>query len=218
MTATMGGDLMGVRQLARHLGVNASTISRQIAKGIIPNRGTPEQPMVSLAEAERARAANLDPSKQRDWHPRAAQPHNPPHLTTEAAAPASNPGAANTEREPDSDEDDAEAEEAAAVIAPRTEERSGFNRAATAHKAVQARLAQLDLEERTGRLVGMEGVRNETATQFQALADRVQSAARGIAGRLATMGDEREIAQLLRQTLDQAMNDLSAELMADAAE
>jgi len=64
-TAGGGGGLVGVREAARQLGVNPSTISRQVAKGIIPNRGTPRQPMVDLAEARQARATNLDLSKQR---------------------------------------------------------------------------------------------------------------------------------------------------------
>lgn len=62
-------DVVGIREAAKALGVNASTISRQVAKGVIPNRGASGAPKVSIDEARRARATNLDPSQQRAPEP-----------------------------------------------------------------------------------------------------------------------------------------------------
>ena len=65
---TAQSDIVGVREAARQLNVNASTISRQLRAGIIPNRGTDRDPKVSVEEARRARQNNLDPSQQRGAH------------------------------------------------------------------------------------------------------------------------------------------------------
>jgi len=57
---------VGIRECARQLGVNASTISRQVASGVIPNRaGEGQQPKVLISEARSAREQGLDRSKQR---------------------------------------------------------------------------------------------------------------------------------------------------------
>jgi hypothetical protein len=58
-------DIVGIREAARTLKLSASTLSRQVRSGIIPNRGTPQSPKVSLAEVKTARAENLDPAQQR---------------------------------------------------------------------------------------------------------------------------------------------------------
>lgn len=59
------GKLVGIREAARQLGVNASTISRQVAAGVIPNHGGDGSPLVDPEEARSARQLNLDPSKRR---------------------------------------------------------------------------------------------------------------------------------------------------------
>lgn len=58
-------DIVGIREAAGQLGVAASTISRQVRAGIIPNRGTGEAPKVSVSEARAARAKNTDPAQRR---------------------------------------------------------------------------------------------------------------------------------------------------------
>lgn len=58
-------DIVGVTEAARAIGVHKSTISRQIAAGKIPNRGTASAPKVSITEARQARADNIDPAQQR---------------------------------------------------------------------------------------------------------------------------------------------------------
>lgn len=64
MEAAESADVMGIRAAARALNKSASTISRQVAAGIIPNRGTTAEPKVSLAEAKAARAVNLQPEPE----------------------------------------------------------------------------------------------------------------------------------------------------------
>ena len=58
-------DIIGIRAAGAILGVAASTISRQVKAGIIPNRGTCKEPKVSIVEATAARKGNIDPAQQR---------------------------------------------------------------------------------------------------------------------------------------------------------
>jgi hypothetical protein len=59
------GDLAGVSEAALKLGVNKSTISRQVKSGMITNYGTAAKPLVSIEGAKLQRAGNLDPALQR---------------------------------------------------------------------------------------------------------------------------------------------------------
>jgi hypothetical protein len=65
-------DVMTLTAAAREIGVAVSTLSRQVKAQKIPNRGTPERPMVSLSEARAARADNLNPLMARTPAPAAA--------------------------------------------------------------------------------------------------------------------------------------------------
>ena len=51
-------------EAAPQLGVHKSTLSRQVAAGLLTNRGTARRPMVDVDEARAQRAALLDPAKQ----------------------------------------------------------------------------------------------------------------------------------------------------------
>lgn len=46
--------LVKMSEAARQLGVHRSTIGRQVAAGIIPNRGTDAEPLVDVEEARQA--------------------------------------------------------------------------------------------------------------------------------------------------------------------
>lgn len=60
----MQGELVGVSEAARQLGVHKSTISRNVTAGIIPNHGSDDEPLVNVEEAREARDRELDPTKQ----------------------------------------------------------------------------------------------------------------------------------------------------------
>ncbi len=57
-------ELVGIRECARRLEVDPSTISRNVSAGIIRNHGTDEAPLVNVEEARRDREAFLDPTKR----------------------------------------------------------------------------------------------------------------------------------------------------------
>lgn len=58
-------DCVGLTACAAKVGVNKSTISRQLAKGLFKNWGTEREPLVSIAEVKKARSRDLDPALQR---------------------------------------------------------------------------------------------------------------------------------------------------------
>jgi hypothetical protein len=72
-------DVVGIREAATALEVAASTISRQVKNGIIPNRGSAFAPKVSISEARTARAERLDPAQRR-----------PPQIQAAAVTPGYN--------------------------------------------------------------------------------------------------------------------------------
>src|SRR5262245_5311276 len=203
MTAAEGHDsitagdahLLGVRAAARELKLNPSTISRQIAAGIIPNRGTADAPMVNPAEARAARAAHVDRSKQRG--------PNAPLFAGEV--PAAAPRPVEPVEDPDTDDD-----ETASPATPPSD-RLSYNTARTARESYQAKLAQLEYEERIGRLVPKSEVELEAFDAARLLRDRILAAP----GQLATMTEEREIAALLRDELRRALTEASHDVNAD---
>jgi len=73
-TSEATGSLVGLREAARLLTesgkpIHHGTLSRQIQRGQIPNRGTAEKPLVNIDEVIRSRAANIDPRLQRQPQP-----------------------------------------------------------------------------------------------------------------------------------------------------
>src|SRR5579871_387393 len=49
--------LVGIREGARQLGISHTTLSRQVARGLVPNHGTATAPLIDLSEARKAREA-----------------------------------------------------------------------------------------------------------------------------------------------------------------
>lgn len=118
-------DPVSLTEAAKQLGVHKSTLSRQVAAGIIPNRGEPGgAPMVNVDEARVARTQGLDRSKQRG--------DGAPLFSAAIAVAAA----------PDDDE-------------PAAPAKGGvqYQQARTAREGFQARLAQIELEKQLGNLV-----------------------------------------------------------------
>lgn len=167
--------LVGIRECARILekrGVqlNASTITRQVQAGIIPNHGTADgKPLVDPDEVIAARARNVDPSKQRG-------PDSPLF-----GAPA---------------DDGSEVEETAA--APSGKREVSFSAARTASEAYKARMAQLDLEERLGNLVDKQEVVDFFTEAGLILRQGLMLRSGDMAGRLVGLSNPSEIAAIIK--------------------
>ena len=132
-------NLVGMREAARRLAQNPSTVSRQIATGIISDHGRVDAPLIDVEEARAARAAragHLDRSKQCG--------SETPLYTGDG------PAAAHlTEPDEDANEDDEETVGSVSTAAKRP----SYTTARTAREGYQAKLAQFEYVERIGRLV-----------------------------------------------------------------
>ena len=165
----MTESLVGIRECARELGVNASTVSRQVRAGIIPNRGTKDAPLVLVSEARGARRRNLDQSKQRG-------PGAP------LFAPADQEGDSTADVQSEAEDE------------PRAHgegKRSGldFNKARTAREGYQARLAQIELEDRLGNLLDRAETVDAFFTLGTALREALERRAPELAARLDGVAD-----------------------------
>jgi hypothetical protein len=90
---------------------------------------------------------------------------------------------------------------------------TSFAKFRSAREAYQAKLAQLDYEERAGKLVKKDEVEREAFDISRQLRDRFLSLPQELAGTLVGMSDEKEIAKFLRakirDALMEASNDVS---------
>lgn len=96
---------------------------------------------------------------------------------------------------------------------PQTNGHTSFAKFRSAREAYQAKLAQLDYEERAGKLVKKEDVEREAFDISRLLRDIFLSIPQEVAGTVVGMNDEKEIAKFLRlkirDALMEASNDVS---------
>jgi DNA-binding MarR family transcriptional regulator len=175
-----GATLTGVRDAARVLGVNPSTISRQLDKFVA----------AGLVEVQERDGKKLFPLE--DYRRAAAQATNPLMARQGGAAielGLATPPASRAPQAP------------AAPAAP-------LATAATAHKAIQAQLLNLELAEKTGRVVSRDAVAAAIQTAARELRDTLQALPARLKGELASMTDPAEI----QRALDKAIKDSLAQM------
>jgi len=161
-------DRVTVSQAARVLGLNKSSVSRQVGKLGIDRD---DQGRFSLAAYRAARGADLNPLMRR-------QPAAPAESTPTDGRPASDIA----------DESDAP---------PEPARRPGLVSAQTAHKALQAKRLELEIAKEEGRLVERVEVRSAVMTASRLLRDAMLGLPSRLAGDLAGMTDAVEIRDLL---------------------
>lgn len=192
MDATPDGAaaLMGVRDYARRVGLNPSTISRQIRKGAIPNRGTRDRPLIDPAEADQARANNLQHLKARNR----GGPLGYERSLEEADAAREPPPIEEQDAKPDATE---RADSDRRTDGPR---KPGLTQAVTAEKAVRTQLLLLDLEERNKTLCDVAGVEQAAAIAIDELHALLAQRNRDLAERVARESDPNVIEQQLAES------------------
>ncbi len=186
---------VGIREAARQMSargvrVDASTISRQVAAGIIPNRGSAERPRVDVEEAIAARAANLDPAKRRG------------------------PGAPLFGRAADALAADPDSGFAAAGAGGPV--RASYQDVRTVDASFRAKLTRLEWEQKSGALVSRAEVEAAQMAAARMVRDRLQALARRLAGELASLSDPVAVARRLDDAFRALLADLSGEMQAEA--
>lgn len=155
---------------AEKLGLNKSTVSRQLRKfGLTRVDGK-----VDLPAYEAARARDLNPLMAR-----ATQDEEPEPEFRQPAPPA----------------------------APR-----GLQGAATAHKALQAKLLQMELDERQGKLVSRAAVNRRLFIASRMLRDVLLALPSRLAGELAAMSDAGEVRVRIDQEMRTALGNFAAQV------
>lgn len=172
-------QLVGVSEAAKALGVNKSTISRQVAKGIIPNHAEPgSPPLINIDEARLARKTDIDTSKSATRGVGLRAGDDLFEAPDEADAVLPDEPAAG----PDKD-------------------RLSYNTARTAAVALQAQRAQLELMRELGQLVPASEVERAAQDHARGLRDRLLGLPQQIAGELSGQIDERKIIAILTTAL-----------------
>ncbi|MGE0717193.1 MAG: hypothetical protein AB7P02_17245 [Alphaproteobacteria bacterium] len=168
--------LVTVTEYAAMVGVDKSTISRQVARGIIPNRGVPGKPLIDPVEADAARLGGLDPSR------------GPGALAGQAIATAAAPVAV------------AEGAPAADTPPPAPNLRgTGYQVARTAREAMNAKLAELDYRERVGELLAKSEVENAMVKIGLEVQRQLDQRVAQLADRLVGIADPARLAALIRE-------------------
>lgn len=180
-------------EASKALGVHKSTISRQVAKGIIPNRGTHERPMVDIDEARAARSGNIDTAKSSSL---GLGLRDQPELRVKQNADA------GESQQAIDFEDDGDAP------APSDSGKLSYNTARTAAVAVQAKRQQMEFMREIGQLVSKADVERAAEDHARILRDRLLGIPSQIAGALAVENDERKCAGIVSAALKECLTQL----------
>lgn len=186
-------QLVGIREAARAVGLSHSTISRQVAAGIIPNRGSERRPLVDVAEVRAARARQLDPSRQGN-----------------AAGRLLGDPAADLDGElPLGDGLDERDEGEAGGRGRSGGGDASYRSARTAREGYQAALARIQYEERTGQLVNRAEVHEVMMGAARQLRDVLLRLGDRIAGEVAGLSDPADCARVINREHRAALEALS---------
>lgn len=196
---------MSLRAYARHRGVALSAVQKAIATGRIQTEAN----------------GTIDPVKadaQWDQHTRTSQPTTPKVVTSQVVTPkvvtpqVVTPQVVSTER--------------AAVLstpptasfasstAPNDEARGvDYNKARAVRETYAARLAKLDFEERTGKLLNADEVQVKHFNLARQLRERIQQIPRKVAPDLIALvvvnPDLRSVIDILDTAIREALEDLT---------
>ncbi len=89
---------------------------------------------------------------------------------------------------------------------------TSFAKFRSAREAYQAKLAQLDYEERAGQLLKKADVERETYDAARLLRDRFLSLPQELAGALVSMSDEKEIKKFLRAKIRDTLMEVAEDV------
>lgn len=178
---------LSIRAYAQHRGVSHTAVAKAIKAGRISKE---PDGSIDPAKADAQWARNTLPSQSLNTG--AAQP-----AAKVATPPVSTPVATGSSREL------SPPMETGRISAP------DYQTSRAIREAFAARLAKLEYEERTGKLISSDEVEMRTFNLARRLRDRMQTLPRRLAAALAAEQDPRVIEQRLDDEIRQALEELS---------
>ena len=179
---------MSLRAYARHRGVSLRAVQKAIASG-----------RISACKDGRLDADVADANWARNTAPRPQQPPKPANkLANKSATPAASSQSAHHH---------AEARPTARELAdpPRLESGLEYSKARAVRESYLARLAKIDFEERTEKLVSKDEVQVAAFTRFRQFRDGMLNIPDRLAAVLAAEGDARQVHELLATEIRKAL-------------
>ena len=178
---------LSIRAYAQHRGVSHTAVAKAIKAGRI---SVEPDGKIDPAKADAQWARNTLPSQ--NLNTGAAKP-----AAKVATPPVSNPVSTGSSRELQPPV------ETGRISAP------DYQTSRAIREAYAARLAKLEYEERTAKLIGSDEVEMRTFNLARRLRDRMQTLPRRLAAALAAEQDPRVIEQRLDDEIRQALEELS---------
>ena len=185
---------MSLRAYARHRGVSLRAVQKAIASGRISTR---EDGRVDAATCDANWASNTAPRPQAasQLESRPVQP------TAKAARPTTQPATTSHHHSV------APAREVSEP--PKLESGLEYSKARAVRESYLARLAKIDFEERTEKLVSADEVRVASFNRFRQFRDGMLNIPDRLAAVLAAENDSRQVHELLATEIRKALTEFS---------
>ena len=184
--------LVGLKALAREIGVSPTAVQKAIADGRI-------KPAVVSEPAGPGRPWQIDSTKaKRLWKARTNATHRPIEELRNRAKKAA-----------ESDPEAATPESAVQENLPLGEDEAadGWGDARARKILAEARLKEMEADQRAGRLIDRAEAEHTIQAAFQLARDKVQSIGATYAGELATIDDPAEIERFLYFKIEQVLTE-----------
>lgn len=195
---------MNVTEYAAHANVDKSTISRQIAAGLIPARPIGKGRYdIDPDEADRARLANLDARKSRKV--------SGPTPSLLFAAPLE-----QNDSDDEAEDDDALAEQANETKQTAVAQGNTLNSIRTQSIQLDVQKKAIELARIAGDLVARDAVEEAQRQLGKTLADKIFNAFDDQAERLTIINDVREMRSVLKKIGKEVLNSMADDLMVEA--
>lgn len=193
-------ELIGIREAARRLGVSDTAVHKAIKAGRVkvasrnPNN---DRPLVAWPEVQRDWLANSDASKRSHVGSTGspARAKDPPPRVPLATSAAPDSAPEQVQDEP----------------AQRTGAAPSYAASRAVREAYQARLARLDFEERSGRLVDADQVKVRAFKMARSARDALMGLPDRLAPILASSTDVQEVHRLLLEDIERTCQRIAQE-------
>ena len=209
-------ELIGIREAARRLGVSDTAVRKAITAGRVTVAGRTEssnRPLLAWPQARDQWQANSDSSKRSHVGATGTSARREKYAAkpAEVSLPTSGTGgetSAQVQSMPAARDDDEQPAPAAKAGGP------SYAQSRAVREAYAARLAKLDYEERSGKLVSVDALKVEAFKVHRRVRDALLNIPDRCSPELAALTTEAEVHALLLTEINAALRQLAADIYA----